>query len=219
MIKTDGFVGLLSKSVLAGLMIGIGGTVYLSNESKVVGAVLFAIGLFIIVVFGLALFTGKIAYLVDNGWGYIKDLSIILLGNLIGTLAVGLALRQTRLTAIVEKAVSLCDIKLSDNLLSIFILAFFCGILMFLAVDGYKKIDNPLGKYLAVFLGVVVFILSGFEHCVANMFYFSIAAVWSAKAILYMAVMVIGNASGAIFFNYVQLRLCFRTPKQLVKTR
>ena len=40
----------LIKSILAGIMIGIGGTIYLSLDNKIIGAFLFAIGLFIIVV-------------------------------------------------------------------------------------------------------------------------------------------------------------------------
>ncbi|MBE6996248.1 MAG: formate/nitrite transporter family protein, partial [Ruminococcaceae bacterium] len=43
-----------------------------------------------------------------------------------------------------------------------------------------------------------VFILCGFEHCVANMFYFSVANVWSAKTVLYLLVMSVGNAVGGV---------------------
>ena len=44
----------------------------------------------------------------------------------------------------------------------------------------------------------MVFILSGFEHCIANMFYFTLAEVWSVKALGYLAVMTAGNAAGGI---------------------
>ena len=98
-----------------------------------------------------------------------------------------------------EKASGICDTKLGDTLSSNFILAFFCGMLMFIAADGYKTINNTAGKMLAIFLPVVVFILSGFEHCVANMFYFSIAHVWSLKTFGYLIVMTSGNAVGGIF--------------------
>ena len=44
-----------------------------------------------------------------------------------------------------------------------------------------------------------MFILSGFEHCVANMFYYSLAGVWgSGQAWLSMAVMVLGNSAGSV---------------------
>ena len=45
---------------------------------------------------------------------------------------------------------------------------------------------------------VIVFILCGFEHCVANMFYFSVARSWSFKTILYIFIMILGNSIGSI---------------------
>ena len=92
----------------------------------------------------------------------------------------------------------MCDTKLADSPLSIFILAAFCGLLMFIAADGYKTITNSAGKILAVFLPVVVFILSGFEHCVANMFYFTLAKAWSGKAFVWLMIMTLGNSVGGI---------------------
>lgn len=70
--------------------------------------------------------------------------------------------------------------------------------LMFIAADGYKNIKNPVGQMLAVFLPVMTFILSGFEHCVANMYYFTAGHTWSAKGALWMLVMTLGNAAGGI---------------------
>ena len=87
---------------------------------------------------------------------------------------------------------------MNDSLLSLFILAIFCGMLMFIAADGYKKIEHSAGKFLAIFLPVIVFILSGFEHCIANMFYFSIACAWTAKSFGYLLVMSLGNAAGGM---------------------
>lgn len=69
---------------------------------------------------------------------------------------------------------------------------------MFVAADGYKTIQNPVGQILAIFLPVVVFILSGFEHCVANMYFFTIADLWSVKAFCYLIIMSLGNSIGGI---------------------
>ena len=71
---------------------------------------------------------------------------------------------------------------------------------MYLAVNGYKLLGDKPGGYLGVFLGVIVFILCGFEHSIANMFYFTAAWMWSAKAFGYLAVMIIGNGLGGILF-------------------
>jgi len=196
-------VQVLCRGILAGIMIGIGGIVYLSVESKIAGAFLFSIGLFVICSSGFSLFTGKVGCIVNNGLSYIKELSVIICGNLIGTYFTALLIRHTRLSGVAEKAASLSEIKLSDDLLSIFILAAFCGALMYLGVEGYKMFQEPLAKYLSIFLAVMVFILSGFEHCVANMFYFSAAGVWSLRSAAYMLVMIFGNSAGALFFSHM----------------
>ena len=189
----------LVKSIIAGVMIGIGGTVYLSVENKVVGSVLFAIGLFAIVVYGFNLYTGKIGYLVTNfNFKYIKELVITLVGNFIGTFFVGFILRYTRIYSLIsEKAKVLVDIKLDDNIISILILSFFCGILMYFAVNGYKELKD-VGRYIAIFLGVIVFILCGFEHCVANMYYFSVSSSWCLNGFLYLLIMILGNSLGGM---------------------
>lgn len=190
---------ILVNAVLAGIMIAIGGTVYLSLDNKIVGSIFFAIGLFAVVVYSFNLYTGKIGYLVNNfNRKYIKELLITLVGNFIGTFMVGFILRYTRIYELISnKATSLVNIKLDDTVHSILILSFFCGILMYIAVNTYKVV-NDIGKYVAVFLGVIVFILCGFEHCVANMFYFSVAASWGYKTVLYLFIMIVGNSLGGI---------------------
>lgn len=187
------------KSVLAGIMIGIGGTIYLSIDNKVVGASLFGIGLFMIVIYGFNLYTGKIGYLVDNfNFKYIKMLVITLIGNFIGTFFVGYILKFTRIYSLIhDKAKLLVNVKLDDSLVSILILAFFCGILMYLAVNTYKE-NKDISKYLGVFLGVIVFILCGFEHCIANMYYFSVANIWNLNILLYLLIMILGNSLGGM---------------------
>lgn len=187
------------KSVLAGIMIGIGGTIYLSIDNKVVGASLFGIGLFMIVIYGFNLYTGKIGYLVDNfNFKYIKMLVITLIGNFIGTFFVGYIFKFTRIYSLIhDKAKLLVNVKLDDSLISILILAFFCGILMYLAVNTYKE-NKDISKYLGVFLGVIVFILCGFEHCIANMYYFSVANIWNLNTLLYLLIMILGNSLGGM---------------------
>lgn len=196
----------LLKSILAGIVIAIGGTIYLSIDNKILGSVFFTIGLFTVVVYSLNLYTGKIGYLVNNfNIKYIKELIITLIGNFIGTFFVGFILKFTRIYSLInEKAKVIVDIKLNDNILSILILSFFCGILMFLAVNGYKTLKDG-GKYLAVFLSVIVFILCGFEHCIANMYYFTIANSYNLVTLKYLLIMVLGNSIGGVLIPIFNL--------------
>ena len=199
------------KSILAGIMIAVGGTVYLSLDNKVVGASLFTIGLVSVLLCNFNLYTGKIGYLVNNfNLKYIKEMFITLVGNFIGASFIGFILRYTRIYSnIKSKAGILAVAKLNDSLLSIFILSIFCGLLMYFAVNGFKKV-NDFGKYLVVYLGVVVFILCGFEHCIANIYYFSVADVWSLKTLGYVGVMILGNSLGSFilsFYDKIKLQI------------
>lgn len=186
-------------AALAGVAISIGGAVNLASDSKPVGAALFSVGLFAVCTLGLNLFTGKVCYVFDNPPAYAGDCALIWLGNLAGAVLAGQALRLTRLSGAVEKAADLSRAKLEDGPGSIFLLAVFCNILIYFAVESYKNNPHQLGKYLGLFLGVAVFVAAGFEHCVANMFYFSMAGLWGqAHTWVWLLIMTLGNAVGGL---------------------
>lgn len=192
------YLDYLIKSIFAGIMIGIAGTVYLRVDNNIVGAFLFSIGLLVICMYGMNLYTGKIGYVLINKLNYIYELLITILGNFIGTFLVARLVLLTRFKSVSDKAVDLVNLKLNDNLFSIFILAVLCGILMYIAVNNYKKINNEIGKYSCIFMCVMVFILSGFEHSIANMYYISVANLLSLKSLLYILIMILGNSVGSI---------------------
>ncbi len=183
---------IMIDSILAGILIAMGGVVYLSCEDRVVGSFLFSFGLLAIVCRQLSLYTGKIGYVNKMG---IQDISWTLFGNFIGTLLVGLVMRMTRSTI---SSQSMVETKLNDTPLSIFVLSVFCGALMYLAVDSFKKSRS----WLFIILPVIIFILCGFEHCIANMFYFTLADSWgSMHTVSYQLIMIAGNAVGAWVFT------------------
>lgn len=198
-------VKLFFSAVLAGICIGLGGTVFLSLEDRVLGALFFTVGLFTICTQGLHLYTGKVCYVWEKDRSYALDLLPIWLGNLAGTFLLAAVERCTRIApALAEKAQGLCETKLGDSLISIFLLAMFCNMLIYIAVEGFNKNEHQVGKYLALFFGVAVFILCGFEHCVANMYYFSVAGMWSGKALVYLLVMTLGNSVGGWVFPVIR---------------
>ena len=200
--KMKKYVDSLLKGIYAGFMIGIGAIAFLSLENKVLGSFFFSIGLLTICMYAMNLYTGKVGYILINKIEYIYELLLGLLGNFMGTFIIGKLILLTRVSNINEKALSLVNIKLNDNLLSIFILSIFCGILMYMAVNNYKKVGTEIGKYIGIFMCVMVFILCGFEHCIANMAYITIANAWSWKALLYVLIMILGNSFGAILIAY-----------------
>lgn len=199
-VKENGRIFL--KAAAAGITIGIGGAVYLTLENRVIGAVLFGVGLYTIVLNGLFLYTGKVGYLISakDKKAYILQLIFTWLGNFAGTALAAAAISATRIRNLRRTAEVICKTKLADTPHSILILAVFCGILMYVAVDGFREKGNPL----ILFFCVTVFILCGFEHCIANMFYFSLAGAWSLRAVIYLLLMTLGNSVGGILLPLVK---------------
>jgi formate/nitrite transporter FocA (FNT family) len=124
------YIILFLRAVAAGITIGIGGVVFLTVDIKIVGALMFTVGLYTICVQELNLFTGKVGYLPNREPAYIIDLEIIWIGNFCGTYLAALAVKGTRAAGIAETAQAICTTKLNDNLLSLFLLGIFCGMLI-----------------------------------------------------------------------------------------
>lgn len=184
----------LRESLCAGILITIGGTVFLSCENKTVGAVLFSVALLCICYKSYYLFTGKIGYIVEQQKkADFVNLAVGLFGNLIVTFLIGMMLREI-LPNIGEKAAEMCSAKLAQYPLHTFIRGFFCGILMYLAVSIYKEKNTALG----VLFCVPVFILCGFEHSIADMYYFGVSGIFSARIVIFMVLVVAGNTFGAM---------------------
>ena len=182
------------SGILAGLLISIGGTVFLSCTDKVVGSVAFTIGLLAVCYYGANLYTGRIGYLFDkHDKEALTDLVFGLLGNLIATTVCGLLLGSMK----GEAAVALCGGKLTQAPLETLLRAAFCGMLVYIAVNLFRDKKTPLG----ILIGIPVFILSGFEHSIADAFYFAAAGIFTGQAALFILLVLIGNSVGALIFD------------------
>ena len=162
----------------AGILIAIGGCVYLACENAYVGAMLFSVALLCICWQGFDLFTG----------------------NIVCVFLLGTAVRYA-LPALSEKAASICAAKLAQTYLQTFVRAAFCGVLMYLAVDIFRKKKTPLG----VVFCIPVFILSGFEHSVADAFYFGVSGAFETKTAAFLVFAVLGNAIGSIITAIISI--------------
>ena len=202
------FLETLFRAFLGGMCIAIGGTVLLSLKDgslggSIAGALFFSLGLLTIVTRGLNLYTGKIGDLLHNPPSYLGTLGIVWLGNFAGTFVTALIIRLTRVGgALSEKAKVMCQAKLDDSLLSIFILSCMCGVLMYIAVNGYRNMQEGFSRTMIVVLPVAVFILCGFEHCIADMFYYAAAGL-SADALIRILVITIGNTAGGMLLSFI----------------
>ena len=134
------WISFLADGVLSGLMLGIGGMVSISSEHRFLGAFLVSVGLVCVVEFKYGVLTGKVGDIVKRDLPYVAEPSVTLVGNALGTLIAALLLRQVRFftstvstmdVTISDRVQATVSGKIHDNPLSIFILAVFCGNLIF----------------------------------------------------------------------------------------
>ena len=181
-------------AVSAGIMIAVGGSVFLSCDNKYVGAVLFSVALLCICYLGYYLFTGKIGYLAnDLSKKNILNLAVGLAVNLAVTFLLGYLI-SFAFPSLLQKAYIMCSEKLEQTFLNTFIRAVFCGVLMFTAVEIFREKKTPLG----IIFCIPVFILCGFEHSIADMFYFGASGIFKAEILTFELAAVLGNTAGGL---------------------
>lgn len=188
------------SGISAGVLISIGGTVFLSCADKYVGAILFSVALLCICYKGYALFTGKVGFLPDqHGKEDVSLLLLCLLGNAIATVLLGLAIRYA-IPSVGDAAEALCNGKLENQtFFQTLIRAIFCGILMYLAVSIYREKNTVTG----IVFCIPVFILSGFEHSIADLFYFGTSGIVSLKACGFLWTVILGNSIGGVLLPLI----------------
>lgn len=194
----------LVKSILAGISISIGAVIYLLCTNKIVGALLFSVGILMVMEFKLLLYTGYVPTQRENQSTkeYIINSTFVFIGNLVGGAITAALLALTRLQGDLWKATNaVCNVKLNDNLLSIFILSIFCGII----IAGIVRATNLKHRVLYVAMMIATFILCGYEHVVANSFYFSFSLkLFTFKGLLFMLVCFLGNFVGGLICSFVK---------------
>ena len=202
--------------IFAGMAIGLGGLLniiancYLNDPAiwgRIVGSLLFPIGLSLVCFLGLNLFTGKIGYVFDNDVDYLGFLGLVYIGNIIGSLIMGgWALVCFKDVTFYQTASKISEVKLYPfefwPLVKVFAGAVLCGILVYIAIFCYKTFKKVWLKLIGIFLAIGLFVFLNFDHCIANMFYFTFSWSWNKPlAYLNIGIVTLGNSVGAIALN------------------
>ncbi len=201
------------KGILAGLAIGLGGFLYIlmihyvSGElGKVLGSILFAVGLFIVCTFSLHLYTGKIGAIYEGKQSkeFYICLPIMLIGNALGAFSLGyICFAIFRNTEVMNTVNSVCLSRTTlytfNDYLSLFIKSMLCGLCVYLAVKAFNLNRlKPIGIILLV-LFVFIFVYSGFQHCIANMYYFGFGNHINTYTFINLLFCILFNSIGPIF--------------------
>ncbi len=181
---------MLVLGTLAGMFIGLAGlgattagvSIPLASVSKFVGACIFPAGLIMVVIAGSELFTGNCLLVIpllekETGIGRVlRNWLFVYIGNFIGSMIVAagavfshqLSLFGNGMSAaVISTAVAKCSMTFGDALIK----GIFCNFLVCIAVWLGMAAKDAAGKVLGIFWPIMLFVLCGFEHSIANMYY------------------------------------------------
>ncbi|WP_165062439.1 MULTISPECIES: formate/nitrite transporter family protein [unclassified Adlercreutzia] len=181
---------LLVLAIFAGVLVGLGAVASSTAAQNIpdtgmvrlVTAAAFPIGLIMIVLLGAELFTGNALMVTaaisgEITWAsLLRNWAVVYVGNFIG--AVGLAALMAFFgqldigggTLAVYSA-KIAASKCALPWMNAFVLGIFCNLLVCVAIYLGNTAHDTAGKVLGVFFPIFGFVLAGFEHCVANMYY------------------------------------------------
>lgn len=219
-------------AVLAGAFIGFGGAAYLMamtgadpgfGPHRVLGGLVFSLGLILCVVGGAELFTGNalmVMAAVDGKIGVgelARNWGVVYLGNLVGAVGLAIAFGFTgMLDAPFGATVSkIAEAKVALSPIAALTKGALCNALVCLAVWLTFSARDTTGKVLAILWPITAFVALGLEHSIANMFFLPLAALAGAKITLAAAVAnlfwvtlgnIVGGAGGvALAYRYAYL--------------
>ncbi len=172
---------MLILGIFAGMFIALaatGATFANIYGGKIAGACVFTAGLAMVVVAGSELFTGNnlmIMALFNRRIRFFKMLKnwlFVFIGNFVGALFVATAVSVSGLfEPVAETVVSTATAKVEMGIFEAIVRGVLCNFLVCTAVWMAFSAETVSGKIMAVFLPIMLFVLCGFEHSVANMFY------------------------------------------------
>lgn len=196
---------LILLGIAAGFFIGIGAEASslamhgISNVglARTVAGAVFPIGLMLIVLLGGELFTGNclISMAVYDKKaklkGMIRNLTIVYISNFIGAALMACMINNCGQLNFSDGGAGAFTIKVALGKVGIdpmqaIVSGILCNVLVCLAIFMAATAKDVAGKCVAIFFPIFVFVISGFEHCVANMYYIP-AGIFAAHNPLYAA--------------------------------
>ncbi|MBO6002960.1 MAG: formate/nitrite transporter family protein [Mailhella sp.] len=190
----------LIRSVMAGMLIGMGCCIYASVPDHVVGSMLFAFGLMSVIQYKLCLYTGMVG-LAGRGVS-LKKLLLVLSGNVAGAILLWTVTAPSGL-AFVPQLEAIAAAKLAARpLYGIAAAAFLCGMLMELGVSVWRSgSEAHTAKSFITVTAVMIFILIGAEHSIADAFYVLFSGEPLYRRAFFILLCALGNAAGGIAAN------------------
>ena len=199
----------LINAFICGCLIGIGGVCNLyciGLGESILGGFLFGLSFLFIALYGYEYYSSKIGYVVENKAPYLLDCLIAIIGNYIGAWVIALVVKMTSLSSISNPLMiglqQIVEPRVQNGLVfDLFGKSLLSGIVIYLVFNTYKKAEQPIARFLSLFIGAFVLCFVGLDELVSDMFYFNLACLsnYSYGTLFSNLVYVlIGNSLGAM---------------------
>jgi len=176
---------------------------------RLIAGAVFAVGLMLVVLTGAELFTGNVlmvgaAVKKEINWGgLLRNWLIVYLANMVGSVFIAALMYYSGLfhtsgDLLGALTVKIAASKASLSFLPALILGVLCNWLVCLAVWLAWTAESFAGKVLGIFFPITLFVASGFEHSVANMYYIPAGLLAATNPAYVTAAQGIGASSSAI---------------------
>lgn len=186
-------IDIAKRATAAGIIIGLCAMMYSSIENKYYGAALFSFGLAAIVVNKSKLYTGVAGFIKSKK--AILEAVWILLFNLIATFVLGILCKYCGYQTTSE---AIWTSKINQPILLFILKSVLCGAVIHIGVKSYRN-----NSIIPLLLCVVLFVICGLEHCIANSFYMFYSMNFSILSIAYLLINILGNTIGALAIENV----------------
>lgn len=198
----------ISLSAFSYIVINTGMSALNPTYAKFISGICFSFGLFAVVVSGGELFTGNILLVAPflakkiTFPKMIRNWVVVYLFNFIGAIFISLCVYYSSLTTpqMYQFLHKICIVKTASPWLELLFKGIGCNILVCLGVWMTYASKDAVGKFFACLMSIIVFLVCGFEHSIANMFYLVFAYITndiSLGAMFYDLVPVtVGNIIG-----------------------
>jgi len=181
----------LVLSIMAGFFVGIGvvlistigGLIPEHPLKNIILGLSFGIALSLVLVIGAELFTGNNFIMMIGSlekkvkWkNSFKVWGISYIGNLMGSILIAILFVNSGLVTIPIKEfiINSSANKMNLDFMALIYRGILCNILVCLAIFSYIKLENEAAKLMMISWCLFAFVVSGFEHSIANMTIFSI---------------------------------------------
>jgi formate/nitrite transporter len=232
----------LILSVLGGAFIGMGALFYVLIHSdaslgfaarQVCAALSFCLGMLLVVVAGAELFTGNNLIVMARAQGLVKsgevlrNWVIVFAGNLVGTVGLALLVVLSGHPGMNDGAIGRDYLHIAEAKAALpFFVALWrgvlCNALVCLAIWMSYAGRSVIDKAVAIIFPIAAFVAAGFEHCIANLYYFAMALLLAPQASMpllagmgrNLVAVVIGNViGGSVLVGLVYYLIYIRKPR------